>query len=148
MDELIDELHGVRIFSKLDLRADYHQIRIREEDIPMIAFKTHHRHYEFTVMSFELTNELVTFQATMNNLFEDHLCKFVVIFFDDILVYSRSTEEHLHYLELVLTILSTNCLLVRRTKCCFGTTELAYLCHIITTEGIRPDPDKVSAIKA
>lgn len=147
MDELIDELHGAQIFSKLDLRAGYHQIRVREDDIPLTAFRTHHGRYVFTVMPFGLTNAPATFQATMNRLFAEHFRKFVVIFFDDILIYSRSTAEHLTHLEMVLNILNANFLFVRKSKCCFGLTELAYLGHIITTRGIRPDPEKVAAVE-
>lgn len=137
MDELIGELNGAQIFSKLDLRARYHHIRICEEDIPMIAFRTHHDHYEFTVMPFRLTNAQVTFQATMNRLFHNYLRKFIIIFFDDILIYSRSSEEHLRQLRLVFTILHSNSLFVWKSKCCFGLTELAYLGHIILLEHDR-----------
>lgn len=148
MDELIDELHGATLFSKLDLRAGYHQIRIVEEDIRKSAFRTHHDHYEFTVMLFGLTNAPTTFEATMNQLLEEFLRKFVVVFFDDILIYNRSLEDHCKHLREVLELLERHSFFVRQSKCCFRVSELAYLGHIITTEGIRPDPDKVSAVES
>lgn len=114
----------------------------------MTAFRTHHSHYEFTVMLFRLTNTLATFQVTMNQLFADYLRKFVVIFFDNILIYNRSLEEHLLHLRLVFTILHLNSLFVRKSKCCFGLTELAYLGHVISLEGTRPYPDKIAAVES
>lgn len=112
----------------------------------MMAFRTHHGYYEFAIMPFGLTNAPATFQSTMNRLFAEYLRKFVVIFFNDILIYSQSSTEHLQHLEMVFTILNSNALFVRKSKCCFRLTGLAYLGHVITTEGIRPDPDKVSMI--
>lgn len=149
MDELIDELHGSKIFSKLDLLAGYHQIRIVEEDIKKSTFSTHHKHYEFNVMPFgSQINAPATFQTTMNQLLAPFIKKFVVVFFDNILMYSRSERDHLHHLRGVLKLLATQSFYLRRNKCCFGVAELTYLGHIITTERVRPDLNKIEAIES
>lgn len=132
MDELIDELHGTTIFSKLELRAGYHQIRIRDEDFDKTAFRTHHDHYEFTVMSFGLTNAPTTFQAMTNQLFHDLLRRYIIVFFDDILIYNSSREQHEQHLASVLELLLHNSFYIRESKCSFRFTSLTYLGHIIS----------------
>ena len=146
VDDLFDQLQGARVFSKIDLRSGYHQLRIANADVPKTAFRTRYGHYEFLVMPFGLTNALAVFMALMNKVFQPYLDKFVIVFIDDILVYSRDEEEHTNHLRLVLQTLREKQLYAKFNKCEFWLDQVVFLGHIVSGEGIKVDPKKIEAI--
>ncbi|PNX96205.1 Ty3/gypsy retrotransposon protein, partial [Trifolium pratense] len=146
IDELFDELGSASIFTKIDLRSGYHQIRVVQEDTHKTAFRTFDGHYEFLVMPFGLTNAPSTFQSAMNDLLRPYLRRFVLVFFDDILIYSRCLTDHLHHLRLILDLLSSNQFFAKFSKCAFAVEKVDYLGHVISSNGVTPDPEKIQAI--
>lgn len=147
IDDLLDQLQGASFFSKIDLRSGYHQLRVREEDIPKTAFRTRYGHYEFTVMPFGLTNAPAAFMDLMNRVFKPYLDLFVIVFIDDILIYSKTKVEHERHLRLTLQALQGNQLYAKLTKCEFWLKEVHFLGHVVNDKGILVDPSKVEAVK-
>jgi hypothetical protein len=139
-------MKGASVFSKIDLRSGYHQLKIRESDIPKTAFRTRYGLYEYIVMSFGLTNAPAYFMYLMNKVFMEYLDRFIVVFIDDILIFSKMMEEHKEHLRLVLEKLRSNKLYAKFSKCEFWLTEVAFLGHIISTGGVSVDPGKVKDV--
>ncbi|MCO5585991.1 hypothetical protein L7F22_039928 [Adiantum nelumboides] len=146
IDELLDRLHGSKIFTKIDLRSGYYQIRIKESDIPKTAFNTRYGHYEFTVMSFGLTNAPASFNRLMQDIFRPYLDDFVLVFFDDILIYSKDEADHEGHVRKVLEILRQHQLYAKESKCTFCSPQVSYLGFIISADGISVDPKKIKDI--
>lgn len=146
IDDLFDQLKGASVFSKIDLRSGYHQLKIRPEDIPKTAFTTRYGLYEFTVMSFGLTNAPAYFMNMMNKVFMEFLDKFVVVFIDDILIYSKDEEEHEEHLRMILDKLREHRLYAKFSKSEFWLSQVAFLGHIVSAGGIAVDPAKVEAV--
>ncbi|GJU19527.1 reverse transcriptase [Tanacetum coccineum] len=146
IDDLFDQLQGAKFFSKIDLRSGYHQLRVKEQDVSKTAFRTRYGHYEFLVMPFGLTNAPAVFMDLMNRVFHEYLDKFVIVFIDDILVYSKTREEHEDHLRIVLEILRQKKLYAKFSKCDFWLGQVAFLGHIVSADGISMDPAKVEAI--
>ncbi|GJX88359.1 putative reverse transcriptase domain-containing protein [Tanacetum coccineum] len=152
MQELSNQLQelsdrGSSVYSKIDLRSSYHQLRVRDEDIPKTAFRTRYRHYEFQVMSFGLTNAPAVFMDLMNHVCKSYLDKFVIIFIDDILIYSRNEEEHANHLRIILELLRKEKLYAKFSKCDFWIRMVQFLGHLIDSQGLHVDPAKIEAVK-
>jgi hypothetical protein len=143
---LFDQLVGAKVFSKIDLHSGYHQIKIRPQDVPKITFSTRYRLYEYLVMSFGLTNAPAFFVYLMNSVFMPELDKFVVVFIDDILIYSTNKEYHAQHLWIVLTRLRELKLYAKFRKCEFWLDRVQFLGHVLTPEGIFVDPSKVQDV--
>ncbi|KAH0784229.1 hypothetical protein KY290_003827 [Solanum tuberosum] len=148
IDDLFDQLQGASYFSKIDLRSGYHQLRVRGVDVPKIAFRTRYGHFEFLVMSFGLTTALVAFMDLMNRVFRNFLDSFVIVFIDDILIYSKSEDDHMNHLRIVLQALKDHQLYAKFSKCEFWLRSVAFLGHIVSSEGIEVDPKKTDAVKS
>jgi hypothetical protein len=148
VDELLNELWGARFFTKLDLRSGYHQVRMDAADIEKTTFRTHHGHFEFLVMPFGLTNAPATIQALMNDVLHDFIRVFILVFFNDILIFSDSWSSHLQHVRAVLQRLQEHSLAVKQSKCSFGATTVQYLGHVISVQGVAMYADKVEAVCA
>lgn len=147
IEELLDQLQGAVVYSGLDLASGYWQIRVDPQDVPKTAFRTHVGHYQWRVLAFGLTNCPATFQQSMNDVFRDYLGKFVVVYLDDILVFSKSAAEHERHLRLVLQRLREHKLYARAEKCHFNKPEVEFLGHIVGADGVKVDPRKVKAVE-
>ena len=147
VEDLIDQLQGARYFSKIDLRSGYHQIRIHENDVSKTAFRTRYGHFEFTVLPFGLTNAPATFMELMQQIFHSHLDQFVIVYLDDILVYSKTLEDHHRHLRVVLEVLRKHRLYAKRSKCCFYQSSVSFLGHVVSRQGVHMEQDKIKAIR-
>ena len=145
-DELLDQLHGAKVFSKIDLQSGYHQVRVKDSDIEKTAFRTRYGHYEFKVLPFGLTNAPATFMSFMNEVLRPYLDQFVVVFLDDILIYSKNQDEHMEHLRLVLEKLREHHLFAKQSKCAFLLEEVEFLGHVVSSQGIKMDAAKVKAV--
>ncbi|GJX53585.1 putative reverse transcriptase domain-containing protein [Tanacetum coccineum] len=147
IDDLFDQLQGSSIYSKIDLRSGYHQLRVREQDVPKTAFRTRYGHYEFQVMPFGLTNAPAVFMDLMNRVCKPYLDKFVIVFIDDILIYSKDEREHEEHLKAILELLKKEKLYAKFSKCEFWIPKVQFLGHVIDSRGIHVDPAKIESIK-
>nr|GEU80743.1 hypothetical protein [Tanacetum cinerariifolium] len=147
INELFDQLQGSSVYSKIDLRLGYHQLRVKDEDILKSAFRTRYGHYEFQVMSFGLTNAPAVFMDLMNRVCKPYLDKFIIVFIDDILIYSRNKEEHVNHLRIILELLRKEKLYAKFSKCDFWIRTVQFLGHLIDSQGLHVDPTKIKAVK-
>ncbi|GJV07030.1 putative reverse transcriptase domain-containing protein, partial [Tanacetum coccineum] len=145
IDDLFDQLQGLSVYSKIDLRSGYHQLRVRNEDIPKTAFRIRYEHYEFQVMPYGLTNAPAVFMDLMNRVCKPYLDKFVIVFIDDILIYSRNKEEHTDHLRIILELLRKEKLYAKFSKCDFWISIVQFLGHLIDSQGLHVDPAKIEA---
>jgi hypothetical protein len=146
VDEPLDELKGAKFFTKLNLWSGYHQVRMDSTDVEKTTFRTHEGLFEFLVMLFGLMNALATFQAPMNTVLQPFLQKFVLVFFKEFLIFSSSWVEHLQHVHAILTKLRDQQLFMKKSKCAFGCSDIAYLSHVISTMGVAMDDQKVRAV--
>ncbi|GJT51134.1 putative reverse transcriptase domain-containing protein [Tanacetum coccineum] len=147
IDDLFDQLQGSSVYSKIDLRSGYHQLRVRKGDILKTAFRTRYGHYEFQVMPFGLTNTPAVFMDLINRVCKPYLDKFVIVFIDDILIYSKRKQEHEKHLKLILELLKKEHLYAKFSKCEFWIPKVYFLGHVIDNQGIHVDPSKIESIK-
>nr|GFA89379.1 putative reverse transcriptase domain, ribonuclease H-like domain, aspartic peptidase domain protein [Tanacetum cinerariifolium] len=147
IDDLFDQLQGSIVYSKINLRSGYHQLRIREKDIPITVFWTRYGHFKFQVMSFGLTNALAVFMDLMNRVCKPYLNKFVIVFIDDILIYSKNKEDHEKHLKIILELLKNEKLYAKFLKCDFWLKSVQFLGHMIDSNGVHVDLAKVEAIR-
>ncbi|KAL0561539.1 hypothetical protein IC582_001972 [Cucumis melo] len=146
IDDLFDQLQGATVFSKIDLRSRYHQLRIKDGDVPKTVFRSRYGHYEFIMMSFGLTNAPVVFMDLMNRVFREFLDTFVIVFIDDILIYSKTEAEHEGHLCLVMQTLRDNKLYAKFSKCEFWLKQVSFLGHVVSKAGVSVDPAKIDAV--
>ena len=146
IDDLFDQLRGALVYSKIDLRTRYHKLRVREADIPKTAFRMRYGHFELTVMPYGLMNAPMTFIDLMHRVFQAYLDQFVVVFVDDILIYSKLEEEHEDYLRIILQALREHQLYAKFSKREFWLTKVRFLGHVMSTLSVSVDPGKVEAV--
>ena len=148
IDDMFDQLQGACVFSKIDLRFGYHKLKIRATDMPKTVFQTKYGHYEFLFMSFRLTNAPAAFMSLMNGIFKPYLDLFVIVFSDDILIYSKSRKEHEEHLRIVLEVLREKKLYAKFSKCEFWLDSVSFLGHVVSKDGVMVDPSKIEVVQS